>query len=111
MHQQGDEYHCLFITNGCLVVEGCEFNSLGWACVGISGEKTHPIFRSNRITASADNGIIILCKGKGVIEDNEIMGYTLQGIEIREESNPIVRGNRIHGGKDSGILGRTQPKG
>jgi parallel beta-helix repeat protein len=111
VQQQGDEYHCLFITNGCLVVEGCEFASAGWACVGISGQKTQPLFRNNKITASADNGVIILNKGKGVIEGNDIMGYTLQGIEIREESNPIIRGNRIHHGKDSGIYINTKGRG
>eukprot|EP01012_Entosiphon_sulcatum_P015281 TRINITY_DN2026_c0_g1_i1.p1 TRINITY_DN2026_c0_g1~~TRINITY_DN2026_c0_g1_i1.p1 ORF type:complete len:448 (+),score=96.27 TRINITY_DN2026_c0_g1_i1:22-1344(+) len=109
--QQGDEYHCLFITKGCLVVEDCEFQSCGWACVGISGEKTHPILRGNKIRSSSDNGIIILSKGKGIIEGNEIYGYTLQGIEIREESNPVIRGNKIHDGKDSGIYINTKGRG
>eukprot|EP01006_Ploeotia_vitrea_P063551 TRINITY_DN85762_c0_g1_i1.p1 TRINITY_DN85762_c0_g1~~TRINITY_DN85762_c0_g1_i1.p1 ORF type:complete len:465 (-),score=58.97 TRINITY_DN85762_c0_g1_i1:278-1672(-) len=111
LHQQGEEYHCLFITKGCLVVENCTFNSGGWACVGISGELTHPILRGNTIQSSADNGIIILSKGKGIIEDNDIYGYTLQGIEIREESNPIIRNNHIHDGKDSGIYINTKGRG
>eukprot|EP01062_Namystynia_karyoxenos_P062240 TRINITY_DN55153_c0_g1_i1.p1 TRINITY_DN55153_c0_g1~~TRINITY_DN55153_c0_g1_i1.p1 ORF type:complete len:468 (+),score=161.60 TRINITY_DN55153_c0_g1_i1:81-1484(+) len=111
INQQGDEFHCLFITKGCLRVDGCSFMSSGWACVGISGESTHPFLTNNRIISSSDNGIIILSKGKGVIEGNDIAGYTLQGIEIREESNPIVRNNRIHHGKDSGIYINTKGRG
>eukprot|EP01065_Artemidia_motanka_P016131 TRINITY_DN1988_c0_g1_i10.p1 TRINITY_DN1988_c0_g1~~TRINITY_DN1988_c0_g1_i10.p1 ORF type:complete len:480 (+),score=125.75 TRINITY_DN1988_c0_g1_i10:223-1662(+) len=111
INQQGDEFHCLFITKGCLRVDGCTFMSSGWACIGISGENTHPFLTNNRIVSSSDNGIIILSKGKGVIEGNDIAGYTLQGIEIREESNPVVRGNRIHHGKDSGIYINTKGRG
>eukprot|EP00755_Sulcionema_specki_P014491 Sspe_Gene.56818::Locus_31235_Transcript_1_1_Confidence_1.000_Length_1528::g.56818::m.56818/K10297/FBXO11; F-box protein 11 len=111
LHQQGEEFHCLFITKGCLEVEGCSFISSGWACIGISGENTCPYLTNNRIINSSDNGIIILSKGKGLIEGNDIAGYTLQGIEIREESNPIIRRNRIHNGKDSGIYINTKGRG
>ncbi|KAJ9441179.1 F-box protein dre-1, partial [Diplonema papillatum] len=111
INQQGDEYHCIFITSGCLNVDSCTLTSSGWACVGISGENTHPFLTNNNIASSTDNGIIILARGKGIIEHNNIQGFTLQGIEIREGSNPVIRHNRIHHGDDSGIYINTKGKG
>ena len=111
VHQQGGEYHCMFVTAGCIHVEGCSFNSKGWACIGISGETTHPYLTNNRLVASADNGIILLGSGKGLIERNEISNFSLQGIEIRESSNPIIRDNLIHHGADSGIYINTKGQG
>ena len=111
INQQGEEYHSLFVTAGCLRVEGCSFISSGWACVGISGETTHPHLLKNKVLSSSDNGIIILSHGKGLIEYNDIEGFTLQGIEIREGSNPVVRHNKIHHGDDSGIYVNTKGRG
>eukprot|EP01063_Lacrimia_lanifica_P001412 TRINITY_DN10714_c0_g1_i2.p1 TRINITY_DN10714_c0_g1~~TRINITY_DN10714_c0_g1_i2.p1 ORF type:complete len:467 (+),score=159.33 TRINITY_DN10714_c0_g1_i2:107-1507(+) len=111
VHQQGREHHCLFITDGGARVEGCTFTSSGWACVGISGEGTHPHLLRNRLPSSSDNGIIILSKGKGLIEHNEIFKFALQGIEIREASNPIIRHNVLYNGGDSGIYINTNGQG
>lgn len=41
--------------------------------------------------------------GRGLIENNDIYGNALAGIQIRSGSNPIVRKNRIHHGKHGGI--------
>jgi parallel beta-helix repeat protein len=109
--QQGEDHHCVCISKGCVCIEGCELSSSGWACVGICGESAHPYLCNNRLTYSNDNGIIVLSKGKGVIEGNEITGYTLQGVEVREEGNPVIRNNHIHGGKDSGIYINTKGRG
>ena len=111
IHQQGGEYHCMFVTAGCISVENCTFVSNGWACIGVSGEATHPYLTNNKLASSADNGIILLSSAKGLIEGNEISHFSLQGIEIREGSNPIIRANNIHHGSDSGIYINTKGQG
>ena len=41
--------------------------------------------------------------GQGTLEDNDIFGNALSGVEIRDDTNPTLRGNRIHDGKALGV--------
>ena len=41
--------------------------------------------------------------GRGVLENNNIHGNTLAGVQIRTGSNPIIRENEIHHGLHGGI--------
>ena len=60
------------------------------------------VTRDNNIYHGEQGGIYVFGDGRGLIENNEIYGNALAGIQIRSNSNPIVRKNRIHHGKHGG---------
>ena len=51
----------------------------------------------------------MLDNGQGVIDDNDISGNALAGIEIRTGANPTVRNNRVNENKTFGV--RVSAKG
>lgn len=59
--------------------------------------------RDNEIYNGQQGGIYVFGDGRGLIENNDIHGNALAGIQIRSNSNPIVRKNRIHNGLHGGI--------
>lgn len=61
------------------------------------------LLRDNNIYHGEQGGIYVFGDGRGLIENNDIYGNALAGIQIRSNSNPIVRKNRIHHGKHGGI--------
>ena len=48
-------------------------------------------------------GVYFFANGRGVLENNNIHGNTLAGVQIRTGSNPIIRDNEIHHGLHGGI--------
>lgn len=63
----------------------------------------HVQSRDNEIYNGQQGGIYVFGDGRGLIENNDIHGNSLAGIQIRSNSNPIVRKNRIHNGLHGGI--------
>jgi len=93
----GGNYYGVDIQQGLLEIEGCDISSSSLACVAIHG-KAVPKLRGNKIHDGKNVGIYVYESGQGLIENNEIFGNVLSGIEIIEAGNPIVRGNMIHDG-------------
>uniref|UniRef100_A0A915EMP9 F-box protein 11 n=1 Tax=Ditylenchus dipsaci TaxID=166011 RepID=A0A915EMP9_9BILA len=56
-------------------------------------------------------GVYIFGEGRGLIEQNNIYGNALAGIQIRTNSDPIVRLNKIHDGLHGGIYVHEKGKG
>ena len=57
----------------------------------------------NEIHSGHQGGVYIFGEGRGLIEQNNIYGNALAGIQIRTGSDPIVRLNKIHDGQHGGI--------
>jgi F-box protein 11 len=60
------------------------------------GHDGNPILRRNQIHDNKGGGIYVHDSGLGTLEDNDITGNRLTGIEIMSGGNPTVRGNRIN---------------
>ncbi len=54
---------------------------------------------ATRYTMAKKVEFVVYENGQGVIEDNEIYGNTLSGVDIKEGGNPTLRRNKIHDGK------------
>jgi F-box protein 11 len=55
--------------------------------------------------------VYIFGEGRGLIEQNNIYGNALAGIQIRTCSDPIVRLNKIHDGQHGGIYVHEKGRG
>ena len=49
--------------------------------------------------------------GQGTLEDNDIFGHALAGVEIKMGSNPTLRRNRIYDGKADGVFVQDHGQG
>lgn len=65
--------------------------------------QSDPTIRKNEIFTGQQGGVYIFLEGRGLIEQNNIYGNALAGIQIRTNSDPIVRLNKIHDGLHGGI--------
>ena len=90
------------VTNGRLVIEGCDVTSRGLSCISIQGG-AWPSIHDNHIHDGRQEGIYIGEGASGLIEDNEIFNNGLAGIAIRADANPKVRRNLIRNGTREGI--------
>jgi parallel beta-helix repeat protein len=90
------------IEGGRLDLEGCDISSEGGSCVAIRND-SDPRIRRNRIHDGWSDGIIVSEQGRGLIEDNEIVGNRLCGVETARRGNPTVRKNRITKNSFSGV--------
>ena len=68
----------------------------------ITGE-SNPTLKDNEIHGGMQGGVYFFANGRGVLENNNIHGNTLAGVQIRTGSNPIIRDNEIHHGLHGGI--------
>ena len=98
----GGKWFCVDIPEGRLDLEGCDISSESLACVLI-GEGADPRLVGNRIHDGKQSGVFVLEGGLGTLEDNDIFGNGLAGIEIKG-GNPRIRGNRIFDGQEGAIL-------
>src|SRR5207248_534001 len=72
------------------------------ACVAIHGKDSDPTIRNCKIHDSKDTGVFVYERGRGVIEDCDLYGNRLSGVNIRQGSDPTVRNCKIHGSKEGG---------
>jgi hypothetical protein len=72
-----------------------------------------PTIQNCKVFGSRDDCGILICdqegaqaqpSGKIVLQNNEILGNALAGIEIRDKADVALRENLIHNGKDYGVL-------
>ena len=99
----GGGWYGVDISRGRLVLEDCDINSQGLACIAIH-DGADPRVRRCAIHDGKGSGIYVYQNGQGTLEDNDIFGNALSGVEIKEGSNPVLRRNRIHDGKSAGIF-------
>ena len=83
------------ITQGRLGLEGCDISSLSSACVGIH-DGADPRLRRNKIHDGEDSCVYVYNGGLGTPEDNDIVGNTFAGVEIREGGSPTLLANGIN---------------
>ncbi|MHB9072401.1 MAG: right-handed parallel beta-helix repeat-containing protein [Desulfobaccales bacterium] len=98
---EGDRY-AVDISQGRLELEDCDITSQSNACVAIHSG-ADPRLRRNRIHDGKTGGVFIYDNGLGTLEDNDIFGNALTGVQI-SGGNPTLRRNRIHDGKAGGVL-------
>ena len=79
------------IPHGRLALEDCRITSDSLACVAIHGATAAPAIRRCTIHDGAQAGVTVYNKGQGTIEDCDIAGHTLPGVEIWQQANPIIR--------------------
>ena len=68
------------------------------ACVAIHGQTARPTLRRCKIHDGASGGLFVYDGGKGVLEECEISGNRLAGVEIREGASPLLRRCNVHDG-------------
>jgi F-box protein 11 len=101
MASEGEELG-VAIFQGRLDLEGCDISTQGGSCVFIV-DGADPRLRRNVIRDARDSGVFIYQGGLGTLEDNEITGNSLSGVEIRTGGNPVLRRNRIHDNEQDGV--------
>ena len=72
--------------------------------IAISGERTDPSVRANRVHDGRTSGIYVTGGASPRIEHNEVWGNASEGIFISGlGTSPIVTGNVVRDGLDDGI--------
>ena len=105
------EIYAVNIRRGRLVLENCDITSDSLSCVGIHGASADPVIRKCTIHDGKECGVLVYDKGKGTVEDCEIYGNALAGVEITTEADPVIRKCRIHDGKSGGVYVHDNGKG
>ena len=59
--------------------------------------------RPETLRKRKQGGIIIYENGKGMLDDNDIFGNALAGVEVRTGADPVLRRNRISKNQYQGI--------
>ena len=108
--RQKDQWDCVDIAQGRLILEDCDITSPGNDGVSIHGG-AEPLILRNRIHRCGEAGIHVFEDGKGTIEDNDISGNALDGVVVADGGNPNVRRNRIHDGEQGGVYIYENGKG
>ncbi len=99
-----DQKAGVYIPQGKLVLEHCDITCSSSTCIEIRYNNSQAIIRHCKIHDGNHNGIFISDQATAQIEDCEIFGNGLSGIEIGEKGNPIIRRCKIYNGKEDGIL-------
>ncbi len=99
------------ISQGQLILEDCDITSDSLSCITIHNFAANPIIRRCRLFNSKQNGVFVHNQGRGFIEECEIFGNELSGIEIKDGASPLIRDCSIHDSKQSGIFVHDQGKG
>ncbi len=97
LHNRAEGYYAVDIPQGQLTLEYCDITSDTLACIGIHGSKAEGIISYCQIHDSKEGGGVFVYKnGTGQIENCDIFGNALSGIQISEGGNPVVRYCQIH---------------
>ena len=92
----------VYIPRGRLDLEGCDISSEGASCVYIL-RGANPLLRRNVIHDAGGYGVFVYEGGRGILEDNEIVGSSKAGVKVQEGSCPLLRRNVIRNGSNCGI--------
>jgi parallel beta-helix repeat protein len=98
----GPPHQGVFIARGQLHLEGCDIGSRTGSGVYILGG-SKPILRRNVIHFAMEVGVLFQKGGGGTLEDNEITGCGLDGMELQAGSDPVLRRNVIRDSRKHGV--------
>ena len=98
---EGDEFCCVDISRGMMILEECDLTCKGNYCISIH-DFADPLLRRNTIHNNK-NGVIVTENGQGSLEDNDIFENSDADVEISKGGNPSLKRNRIHDGKGDSI--------
>ena len=101
IQMDGDEFCCVDISRGMLIMEECDLTSKGKYCISIH-DFADPLINKNNIHNNR-TGVIVTDNGQGSLEDNDLFENSDSDVEISKGGNPTLRRNRIHDGKGNGI--------
>ncbi|MCU0474762.1 MAG: right-handed parallel beta-helix repeat-containing protein [Anaerolineae bacterium] len=92
------------IPTGRLTLSDCSVTSSSNACVGIHTPAAQPYLVECVLHDGRQSGVFVYESGAGVIEDCQIYGNALAGIQIRTGGNPTVRRCTLRDGKQTGVF-------
>ena len=81
------DWYGVDISQGRLDLEGCDISSQSNACVAIRNG-ADPRLRRNKIHDGKHCGVYVLEGGLGTLEDNDITGNILSGVQTRDSRQP-----------------------
>ena len=99
----GGKFFGVDIPRGRLRLEECTISSNSLACVGIHNHTADPTLLRCLITDCAQGGVYAYSSAAGTLEDCEIVGASLSGVEITSGARTTLRNCRISQSKQSGI--------
>jgi parallel beta-helix repeat protein len=94
----------VFIWQGKLVLEHCDITCSSFACIQINNKDVQAVVRHCKIHDGNKGGIFIYDQATAQIEDCEIFGNGLSGIEVKTGGNAIIRRCKIYNEKQNGIF-------
>lgn len=94
----------VYIPQGCLKLIHCDITSNDLACIAIRNTNTRPLIQHCRIHDGKDLGVVVYKQGEGTLQQCEISGHKLSGIQTKEGGHPIVEDCTIRACGDSGLL-------
>jgi parallel beta-helix repeat protein len=86
-----------------LHLEECDISSRTGACVCVHGGADARL-RRNVIHDAWEVGVLFYQGGGGILEDSQITGCRLDGVEVRDGSDPVLRRNVIRDGRRAGVF-------
>eukprot|EP00667_Euglena_gracilis_P015138 EG_transcript_15729 len=120
LRQLGGKFNGVLVYDGMLTIEHCDISSAGLGCFAVRNARA--IIRHNKVHDSPQGGMVFCEGAEGLVEQNQIYGNGLQGIEIREVcvglledihqgSKPTILRNHIHNSDQNGILIHSKGRG
>ena len=99
----GPSFRGVFIARGQLHLEECDISSRTGVCVSVHGGADARL-RRNVIHDAWEVGVLFYQGGGGILEDSEIVGCRLDGVEVRDGSDPVLRRNVIRDSRRAGVF-------
>jgi len=96
--------YTVYCAQGRLLIEYCDIATDSLSAVAVNGASTVPTIRGCNIHDSTQAGIFFYGGAQGIVENCEIAGNGLAGIQIKSGANPTVRQCKIRQSKGSGIF-------
>ncbi len=100
----GKRFYAVDVPRGQLVLEQCRVTSDSLGCVGVHGPGADPVLRRCTIHDGNEVGLFFSDKARGTVEDCDVYGNALAGVEIKQGAAPLIRRCKVHDGKTGGVL-------
>jgi len=85
------------VFHGCRIYE----NVLPGVAIRTAG---HPIIHGCSIVTGKDSALMVCDKGKGIILESALKGYSARPLEIRDGCSPIIQFCELHDGKHRHVM-------
>lgn len=96
--------YTVYCPRGRVLIEYCDIATDSLSAIAVHNAGTAPIIRGCNIHDSTQAGIFFYDGAEGIVEDCEIAGNGLAGIQIKSGANPVIRQNKIRQNKGSGVF-------